>query len=400
MSLISLWDTNKEDIEAKQIQQLVSLAGDGKLKDGSDCCKEIREYFSRITVDLLGEYINQILSNSFVDSGLVLQDAVNEIGRRLDYQVKDGLYQGRKNQIGYDGLWIAPDGFSIVAEVKTTDAYRITLDTVGTYRDKLINENIILNDDSSILIIVGREDTGDLEAQVRGSRHAWDIRIISAESLISLAKIKLNSEEDTGEKMRMLLRPIEYTRLDSLVDIVYTTAQDSEEDTEELIEIPTSTESTVKRENTCDFTDTKVLDKKRESIINSFGELKEKTLIKKTRATYWSVDHALRVGCTLSKPYERGSQRYWYAYHPRWDEFLAGGEEGYLILGCMDLDSAFSIPRTDLTDILDKLNVTVKKDGKHYWHIQIFEKSDGEYELTLPKVSSSLDINKYVFDLK
>lgn len=31
-----------------------------------------------------------------------------------------------------------------------------------------------LRDGSEALIIVGRSDTGDLEAQVRGSRHAWD----------------------------------------------------------------------------------------------------------------------------------------------------------------------------------------------------------------------------------
>ena len=34
----------------------------------------------------------------------------------------------------------------------------------------------------------------------------------------------------------------------------------------------------------------------REFIIKSFSELKGKALIKKTRATYWSADHELRVG--------------------------------------------------------------------------------------------------------
>jgi len=75
MSLITLWNSNKEDIESKKIQQLVGLAGDGKLKDGSTCCSEIREYFSQIDVELLGEYIVQILSGSFTDSGLVLQES-------------------------------------------------------------------------------------------------------------------------------------------------------------------------------------------------------------------------------------------------------------------------------------------------------------------------------------
>jgi len=36
-----------------------------------------------------------------------------------------------------------------------------------------------------VLIVVGRQDTGELEAQIRGSRHAWDIRLISAEALLT-----------------------------------------------------------------------------------------------------------------------------------------------------------------------------------------------------------------------
>jgi hypothetical protein len=49
--------------------------------------------------------------------GFVLQDLVNEIGRRLSYDVRG--YQGVVNDIGFDGLWF--DGKNhIVVEVKTT----------------------------------------------------------------------------------------------------------------------------------------------------------------------------------------------------------------------------------------------------------------------------------------
>ncbi|MCH7535863.1 MAG: hypothetical protein IH948_09020, partial [Bacteroidetes bacterium] len=279
MSLITLWKGNKEDIESKQIQQLVGLAGDGQLKDGSTCSSEINEYFSYINVDLLAKYINQCLEKAFKDSGLVLQDLINELGRRLDFNVENGLYQGRVGKIGFDGLWKSPEGFSIVVEVKTTDAYRMTLDKLAEYRTKLIHENKI-DESSSILIIVGREDTGELEAQVRGSRHAWDIRIISTDSLTSLAQIKISSEEDTSEKMRQLLIPIEYTRLDSLVDIVYTTAHDIEE----LVDSETDRTSKDSPEailgtSGWEFTDSKILDAKREGIVKRFGDSKETTLV-------------------------------------------------------------------------------------------------------------------------
>jgi hypothetical protein len=34
-----------------------------------------------------------------------LQDIVNEIGKRLGYEVQNGRYQGVVNQSGFDGLW-------------------------------------------------------------------------------------------------------------------------------------------------------------------------------------------------------------------------------------------------------------------------------------------------------
>jgi hypothetical protein len=49
------------------------------------------------------------LSSKFDKSGLVLQDIVNELGRRLEYSVENGLCQGKVNAIGHDGLSIALD---------------------------------------------------------------------------------------------------------------------------------------------------------------------------------------------------------------------------------------------------------------------------------------------------
>ena len=397
--LLELWEANKADIESKHIQQLVAIAGDGKLRDNSACSKEVRAYLSQVDIDILNKYVKQCLDKSFSDSGLALQDLVNELGRRLDFTVEDGLYQGRSNQVGFDGLWFAPEGFSIIAEVKTTDAYRISLDTLAKYRSQLIKSGTI-SDDSSVLIIVGRQDTGDLEAQVRGSKHAWDIRIISADSLMSLAKVKVSSEEDTSEKMRLLLRPVEYTRLDSLVDIVYTTAQDIEETAEsEPAESVTPQEPTEKK-STWEFTDSKLLDAQRKHIIEQFALSKGKSLIKKTRATYWSPDRELRTVCTISKRYEREGQRYWYAYHPKWDDFLKGADDTFVILGCMDLDIAFAIPRNILVENLPNFNVTEKPEGKSYWHLAIAETEQNKYQLVLPKIGSYLDIMEYKLEIQ
>lgn len=156
---------------SQSIQQVVGNAGDGNLRDGSDCSLELRSFLREVTSETLARYADYCLTNSFNKSGQVLQDVVNELGRRLDYQVANGLYQGSSTRIGNDGLWKAPDGHELLVEVKTTDTYRISLDTIARYRDKLLATRQIA-DSNSVLIVVGRKDTGELEAQVRGSRHA------------------------------------------------------------------------------------------------------------------------------------------------------------------------------------------------------------------------------------
>src|SRR5205807_9641171 len=82
---------------------------------------------------------------------------------------------------------------------------------------------------SSILIAVGRQETGDLEAQIRGSRHAWDVRLISLDALLRLAEVKEElSDWDTSNKINQLLRPVEYTRLDGIVELLFATKKDLE----------------------------------------------------------------------------------------------------------------------------------------------------------------------------
>jgi hypothetical protein len=68
----------------------------------------------------------------------------------------------------------------------------------------------------TLVIIVGRSDTGDLEAQVRGSRHAWDIRLISIDGLLRLMRLKEELDDPKiMEKIRRVLMPQEFTKVTS-----------------------------------------------------------------------------------------------------------------------------------------------------------------------------------------
>ena len=227
MALLDLLRQSPDQVQDKQLQQLIAFAGEGKLTDGSKCSMELREYLSTVTSAQLAHYADQCLSSSFSDSGLALQDVVNEIGSRLGATVTHGRYRGKAKAIGYDGLWVFPNTHSIVVEVKTTDAYRIDLNIIAGYRRQLIGEGAITEIASSMLLIVGRQDTGDLEAQIRGSRHAWDLRIISVEALIRLMRIKEEVEDPLIiQRIHSILIPREFTRVDEIADILFSAAED------------------------------------------------------------------------------------------------------------------------------------------------------------------------------
>ena len=400
MPLLSFWSSNPTAVAELSIEQVVSSAGDGAIKDGSLCSQELRQYFAKILSSKLATYVEHCLHSGFQRSGLVLQDLINELGRRLDYSVANGRYQGTSATIGYDGIWVSPEGHTIIVEVKTTDAYRISLDTIANYRDRLLASGQV-HSPVSVLIVVGRDDTGELEAQVRGSRHAWDIRLISAEALVKLVQLKENSETETGQKIRSILAPMEYTRLDKMIDVVFATARDVETATvvQEAEDETEDSEPEEKEKGTWQFTDSKLLQQKRDSIIGSFGRKRGVTLVQKSRALLWDSDHLTRVACTISKRYlKRPSYRYWYAYHPQWDEFLRDGVDSFLLLGCMDLPFAFAVPRQVVYERLDSLNTTTPKDGHTYWHIYISEGSDGRYAMLLPK-SGTLPLDEFRLQL-
>ena len=314
--------------EGKNVQQLVGFCGNGKLTNDSDCSKEFCDFLGEQNEAKLAEHANYCLENSFEKSGFVLQDVVNEIGRRIAYDVENGLYTGKKNDIGFDGIWKNGNEW-IVVEVKTTDAYRINLDTVMEYARKLektIEDEIKL----SALIVAGRQDTGDLEAQIRGSKHAWSVRLISVDALTKL--MFLNSElddEDFGYKVNRILRPFEYTRVDDIVDLIFETQKETEKTiTGEGKDF--DEESDVEKRK-FEFTPVANIDAKRQAIAKSFFANLGVGYRKISRTNFVSEDEKIGICCSVSKRYKRDYQPYWYALHLKWIDFMKQYEKGYFV---------------------------------------------------------------------
>lgn len=402
MPLLELWKSNPPAIEQFSIEQIVTSAGDGILKDGSLCSTELRTFLSQVSTSKLRQYVEKCLSAPLNKGGQVLQDLVNELGRRLEYKVENGRYQGVAGAIGFDGLWSSDEGHAIVVEVKTTDAYRISLETIVGYRSKLQMSGKVLGG-ASILIVTGREDTGELEAQVRGSRHAWDIRLISSDALIRLVELKEDSESaETSVKIRSLLTPREYTRLDAMIDVMFTTAKDVVSAVEAQPSDEEESEAAVQQEaektdgpSGWEFTDRSLLQGKRNEIFKALATREKTILIAKSLATYWNSDHTVRAVCTISKRYISRHHPYWYAYHPRWQKFLDETPRSFVLFGCMDRQVAYALPASIMHQYLPSLRTTDDK----YWHVDLSDAADGHLALYLAITKEKVSLAPYALPL-
>jgi hypothetical protein len=390
MSLTNLWLNSRNLLEDKSIRQIIAFAGDAgddQLRDGSAKSDEFREFLAHIPSDILMRYVNQCLQNSFPGSGLVLQDLVNQIGRRLGFNVTNGRYQGVRNQIGCDGIWILTNGHTLIVEVKTTDVYQIPLDTLAKYRRQLIEQNKCTEDTSSILIVLGRDDrdTRDLEAQIRGSHHARNIRLISIEAFGQLMALKEKiGDLQIIERISQILIPREYTKLDEIVSLIFFTADDIKQ---EVVE-------TEHNEGSRSIDDSSIPATFYEACIDRIQVHSGQSLIKRSRVSYSTPDDSLRLVCVVSKIYERqGAPQYWFAFHPYQKQYLEGVETAFIALGCGSAENVLLIPIRDFVNWLDQMNVT-EKDNRFYWHVNIRQENKRLF-LLRKKGAARIDLSPY-----
>jgi len=370
MTLIQIWKENPEQILAKRVDQIIGFAGDGKLGDNNSAPSEFRDFLSRVPGDLIGRYANDCLESTFKDSGLALQDIVNEIASRLGFKVEAGRYRGTKSDIGHDGIWTAPNNHVIVAEVKTTDAYRLPVETVATYRRRLIKSGKITQDQSSILIIVGREDTGELEAQIRGSRYAWDVRLISIDALLRLMKIRQDLDSPSVEaRIREVLVPREYTRVDEIIDLVFSTAEDILEDAPEDFRGDAESDATPGRKDPKDREKPVSFNL---ACIDKIGKYLNADLTKQSRVVFGDLDTGLTITCAVSKEYKNaGGPGYWFAFHQHQLEKLSEASSAFACFGCGSPEQIAILPLKFMKSQLEGMNQTIREDGRLYWHVQI-----------------------------
>jgi hypothetical protein len=385
--LLDIWRATKESVLKMSLEQIVANAG--TLKDGSEASSDFRQFLQEVDSQKLAEYATFCIENKHY--GEILQDIVNEIGRRLGFSVENGRYAGVRNEIGFDGIWTSKNE-NFIIEVKTTAAYTIKLDVIATYRDKLAQSGKV-RPDSPILMVIGRDDTEALEAQVRGSRHAWSIRIIGIDALIKLMEVNLStSSKEVTEKIHLILKPIEYTRIDKIVDVIFSTAEDKEE-IEELADFDSQDEKKDRVYATPQVTQKEIIESRKQSSIDRLSKKIDKTLVKKKYSLYSDNVGTAHAVVAVSKRYVRSEDFYWYAYHETQREFLSESKDAYMTFAMADLDISFAVPYTFLEEVRDKLNSTIRPNGNEYKHIFIYLNKD-KFTMRL-KAGEEVDLEKF-----
>jgi virulence-associated protein VagC len=203
--------------------------------------------------------------------------------------------------------------------------------------------------------------------------------LISADALAKLVELKEDAErQETAQRIRSILVPMEYTRLDGMIDVLFTTAKGTAEAAKETLgpvefapNGPTAPPMP-QPHKAWQFTDADVLRALRERIIGAVNGIHGSKFLRKSGALYWTADHDSRLACTLSKQYEQkgaSGHSYWYGYHETWDEFLEAGTIPLVVLGCVGASFAFAIPRTVFHSVLPFMDITERPTGK-YWHVR------------------------------
>lgn len=382
MNISQLWLSGDLEWRKKSVEQWVTAAGSGKLTDGSATAREYRELLSVVDFATLRRFAEECLTSKAPFAGLALQDVINAIGARLGFAVEYGIYQGTSKNIGFDGLWQA-DGNHIVVEIKTTDAFRITLDRAGDYLNRLVAERGLDRETFSILYVVGRFDTGDLEAQIRGSRLAWTARMISVDALCRLLSVTatLGDPEDR-KKVYKVLRPFEYTKVDDIVDLVFTAAESPEKPLDETPQEEPDEESAGASPSTFNA-----------ECAKKIGDTLAKPLVEKSRSQYASADGSTNVVVAVSKAYQQKTYEFfWYAFHPYYETFLKQSQKGFMCFGCGSPEDIIVIPIDIFLPILPNLHQTIQEQ-RYYYHVRIV-KDNSKFVLRGRK-GFTLDLTPY-----
>ena len=226
----------------RDLNEILDLVGTLDDSPGEDTPRErFRSYLRRkvTSVGVLRDYVEECLRHKGDNYNRALQDLVNYTGHFLEFEVHFGRYSGVHGKIGFDGHWVSPEGFHMVVEVKTSEAFAIKTPTLVGYVDALISQGEIPNWNQALgLYVLGRPDPEirQLEHAIVAEGNTDRLRIISVDSLLSLAELLSEYDIDHTDILSVI-RP-SGPSVDPLVGLMTTLVAEPREDEAQPIPVP------------------------------------------------------------------------------------------------------------------------------------------------------------------
>jgi len=392
VSLIDHWQANQAEFQTKKVHQILTWAGDGHLLDGNTASLDFRNLLKQLPVEVLKAYSDECVVGAFKDSGLALQDIINEVGHRLDFQMTHGKYRGSSAEPGHDGLWRLPSGKALIIEVKTTADFSIDLDRIAEYKKHLVAHEHVEADNASILVVIGRPSkaTRAVEAQIRGGRHAWEMRLISVEALFRLLEIRQSIEgAHTLNKIHELLFPMEFTSLDGIIDLVFSTKEEvTQPETEPPVE---ATEAgapvAAPKSSPVSF---------QAAMIPLLEQKLGLNLVKQSRVAFENPQTGRRFLLLSSRIHEKPNGRmFWFALHAHQREYLSANPDSAIALACGSAGEVLLVPHAAIESVIPTLSNSTS-DDRNYWHLVVFNTAPGDWKLTPLQGHPPLDLGQYL----
>ena len=199
------------------IKDILSLTSD--LKDMEESQERFRNFIKRkSSLEDLKRWIKECLEETGNSYNRAFQDLVNLIGMKLGFDVRFGLYQGRKNEIGCDGVWKFPnDNIEIVVEVKKSTAFNIDPNQIIAYIDELKQQSPQKSYHG--IFVIGEEKIDTIINTIRGSNYRQNIRVVPIQSLITLLELKYNASIKDDKLMKLIV-PLDTINLGEIIDLI------------------------------------------------------------------------------------------------------------------------------------------------------------------------------------
>lgn len=191
------------------------------------------------------------------------------------------------------------------------------------------------------------------------------------------------------EKIKKILIPEEYTRLDKIIDMAFSAI-------EEGLSQASSIQSEPENQNEDNNINSREInkDKNKQQHLDSFKLAEKKlkiNLIKENRSVYSNVESETFVLCKVSKIYKKPDniESYWFGFHFSQKELLESIKNGFMLLGCDNNKQVFLLPFKEFKKQIEKLNIT-ETENSHY-HI-VINKISNDFFFIIPN-SESININ-------